>query len=158
MKSFRITFVLPMVILLLTACQPDSSTLSHEDVAEIKEIAQSYEQSVIDGNWNAFAALFTENAVYMAPNEPIVEGRAALREWLESYPAFPDTTLTADVIDGRDDLAFVRGTVSLTMPVDGAEEPRKDIMKYLWIVMKQPDRNWQIALESFSSDLPLPEQ
>ena len=118
---------------------------------------RTYQQSVIDGDWDVFTALFTEDAVYMIPNEPIIEGRKAIREMLGVYPPFPDMALTADVIDGRADLAFVRGTFSFSMPAEGEGEPSKEVGKLLFIMMKNKDGKWQITAESFSSDLPLPE-
>ena len=158
MRSFCITSVLLIVTLVLTGCQPDVGTLPNEDVAEINKVVRGYQQSVIDGNWDAFTALFTEDAVYMIPNEPIIEGRIAIREMMGVYPPFPDMILTANVIDGRADLAFVRGTFSLTMPAEGEGKPIKEVGKYLWIIMKKPNGKWQITAESFSSDRPASEQ
>ena len=157
MRSLWIPSVLLMVALVLTACQPEVGTLSNEDVAEINKLVRAYQQSAIDGNWDAFTALFTEDAVYMTPNEPIHEGRTAIREMLGVYPPFPDMIITADVIDGRADLAFVRGSYSFTMPAEGEEDPSKEVGKLLFIMMKNKDGKWQITAESFSSDLPLPE-
>ena len=93
----------------------------------------------------------------MPPNEPIIEGRTALKAWLESYPPLPDMVLTPDVIDARDDLAYVRGTFSFTMPAVDEKEPEKDVGKLLWILMKNQVGKWQIKVENYNSDLPFPE-
>ena len=148
MRSLWIPSVLLIVTLVLTSCQPDVGTLSNEDVAEINKVVRNYQQSVIDGNWDAFTALFTDDAVYMIPNEPRIEGRKAIREMLEVYPPFPDMILTADVIYGRADLASVRGSFSFTMPAEGEEDPSKEVGKVLFIMMKNKDGKWQISAES----------
>jgi ketosteroid isomerase-like protein len=154
MRSFwRISATL-LITTTIIACQPDVTSLSKEDLTEINNIVESYEQSVIDGNWEAFTNLFSEDAIYMPPNEPIIKGKSDLRKWLGNYPSFPDMVLTANKIEGREDLAYVFGTFSLTMPAEGEEEPQKDIGKLLWILMKVQDGKWYIIAESYSSDLP----
>ena len=114
-------------------------------------------QAVRSEDSAAGAALYTEDAVLMPPNQPMVQGRAAIQTWKEASPTFTEFNLTVEEIDGRGDLAFVRGTYSLTMELEGAPEPIQDTGKFLDILQKQEDGSWLIAVDIFNSDLPLPE-
>ncbi len=118
---------------------------------------ESFAQVIRASDWAALAALYTEDAVFMAPNAPAVEGRAAIRAWLEPFPPI-EYEGTVVEIDGRGDLAFVRGNYSETYTVEGAPEPIHHAGKYVEIWRRQPDGSWLIAVEIWNSDLPLPEE
>lgn len=131
--------------------------LSDEDVAAIKASTEAYVQAVSSKDWIAVAALYTEDAVFMPPNQTIVQGREAIQTWMEAFPISTEFNLMAVEIDGHGDLAFVRGTLSITMASEGAPEPIKETGKYIEIRRKQQDGSWLIAIDIFNSDLPLPE-
>ena len=165
MKKFLT--IIPLVILLCFAfgCQQGEEmteevgvkALSDEDVAAIKAATEEYIQAVNSDDSAATAALYTENAVLMPPNESMIQGRAAIQTWEEAGPITTEFNLTVEEIDGRGDLAFVRGTYSITVVLEGAPEPIQDTGKYVEIRRKQPDSSWLIAVDIFNSDLPLPE-
>ena len=79
----------------------------------------------------------------------------ALQAFLEPFPRFTQAEATIVQIDGRGDLAFVRGTHSETYIVEGTPEPIHEIGKYVEIWRKQPDGQWLIAVNIWNSDLPL---
>jgi uncharacterized protein (TIGR02246 family) len=144
----------------LAVCQapaPEVGPLSEEDVAAIKASPEAFAKTVLAGDWAAYAALFTEDAVFMPPNVPVVEGRVAIQAFLEPFSSFTQAELTIVQIDGRGNLAFVRGQYSETFMVEGTPEPIHDTGKYVEIWRKQPDGKWLIAVQIFNSDLPLPD-
>ena len=61
------------------------------------------------------------------------------------------------IVDGRDDLAYVVGTYTMTIVPPGAPGPINDSGKYVEIRRKQSDGSWLIAVDIFNSDLPTPE-
>lgn len=143
------------------ACQPpaqEAGPLSEEDLAAIRAVPQSYTEAVLASDWTAVAAHYTEDAVLMAPNEPAIEGRAAIQA---SYEAMPVTvteyTNTMVEIEGRGDLAYARGVISAVGTIEGMPEPVSDTIKYLTVLRKQPDGSWLVIRTCWSSDLPLPE-
>jgi len=140
----------------ITACQPGAGPLSEDDVAAIRSLLATYEQAALSGDWDTWAGIWTEEAVYMAPNVPAIHGREAIRVGLAG-PAPQEFTATIDEIDGRADLAFVRGTFALTMLFEGEVEPVKEAGKWLWILRQQPDGSWLVAVECYNSDLPVPQ-
>ena len=57
-------------------------------------------------------------------------------------------------IEGRGDLAYVRGTYSITVRPPGASGPTKDTGKCIEIWRKQADGSWKVIRDIFKSDLP----
>jgi uncharacterized protein (TIGR02246 family) len=159
MRRF-VAFTALMFMAPLAACQapaPEVGPLSEEDVAAIKAIRVVYAEDVLANDWAALAALFTEDVVLMPPNGPVVEGQVAMQDFLDSFPFITQFAVTIVQIDGRGNLAFVRGTVSMTFIVEGAPEPIHDTAKFVDIWRKQPDGKWLIAVHIWNSDLPLPD-
>lgn len=156
----RSLFISPALALFITACQvppPEPAALSEQDITAIEESTDAFAQASLEKNWNAVAQLYTEDAMFMPPNRAAVEGRTAIEEWLEDSPPMTDFKLNTEEIDGRGDLAFVRGTYSMAFVPEGASEPVQDNGKYIEIRRKQPDGSWLIARDIFNSDLPIPE-
>jgi len=163
----KLFLILPLVFLLCVAfgCQQgeevaeeaaEVAALIDEDVAANEAITDAYVQAVRTEDWMAVAALYTEDAVLMPPNQPIVQGREAILTWLEAFPTLTEFNLIAKEIDGCGDLAFVVGIVSMTTAPEGAPEPIQDTGKFIEIRRKQEDGSWLIAVDMFNSDLPLP--
>jgi uncharacterized protein (TIGR02246 family) len=155
----RNALVACIVIALISACQPPAQgagPLTEEDVAAIEASPDAFAEAMLAGDWAAVAALYTEDAVFMPPNEAAVEGRAAIQARLEPFPPFAQFEATILEIDGSGNLAFVRATYSEAYTVEGTPEPIHDTGKYVEIWRKQPDGKWLIAVEIWNSDSPLP--
>jgi uncharacterized protein (TIGR02246 family) len=102
-------------------------------------------------NWDAVAACYAEDAVLMPPNLPEVAGRKAIRAFFDGFPPVKDLAGAATEIDGRGDLAFVRGSYTMTILPPGAAAIR-DSGKFLEIRRRQADGRWLIAVDMFSSN------
>ncbi len=151
------TFLFPLA-LLLTGCQPEIGPLSEEDVVVIRETAVAYHEAAVAKDWDAVAEFYTEDAMIMPPNQPVVQGRAAIAGWYASFPPVTEVELRIVEIDGRGDLAYARGTYVLTIAVEGVSEPITDRGKNLAIWRKQVDGSWQMAIDTFNSDVPLQQE
>jgi ketosteroid isomerase-like protein len=171
----KLLMIIPLVILLCFTfgCQQGEEVteeagvkvgaLTDEDVAAIKASTEAYVQAMRSKDWAALAALYTEvaalyteDAVWMPPNQPIIRGRAAIQAWNEAYPPVTEFNLTIEEIDGFGNLAYVRGASSTTMEPEGAPEPIRSTGKYIEIRRKQQDGSWLISIDIFNSALPLP--
>ena len=151
---------LPILTLILagTACGYAGQApgpLSDEDVAALRANIDTYVATTLAGDWDSWAELFAEDAVNMPPNDAAAEGRAAIRAWGEAFPAVTAFTSTPDEIVGVGDLAYVRGTYSITIEVDGQAMP--DNGKYVVIMRKGADGMWQATTQIWNSNLPIPE-
>ncbi len=156
MKLRRIPSVVLTFSLVVTACQPGVGPLSEEDVATIRSTHAAYHEVALAKDWDAVVTYYTTDAVIMPPNQLAVHGRDAIRDWYASFPPVTEVELPIVEIDGRGDIAYVRGTYTLTMVIEGIPEPITDIGKNLAIWRRQPDGSWLMAVDTFNSDLALP--
>ncbi len=155
MKLRWVPAVIVSFLPILAACQSQAGPLSHEDVAAIRETHAACYEVILDKDWDAAAMYYTADAVIMPPNEPAVQGRDAIRDWYANFPPVADVRLPIMEIGGSGDIAYVRGTYTLTMAIEGTPEPVTDTGKNLAVWQRQPDGSWKMAVDTFNSDLPL---
>ena len=150
----RISPVAAFVILpVIAACQPPgAATLSQEDIAGIEATTQAWMEAVNAGDWAAVGTTYTEDAVFLTPNEPAVQGRSDIQAWFEAFPPINDIILETVEIDGVGDVAFVRGTYTLTMTHEGMDAVA-DTGKFLDVRRRQADGSWLIHRDILSSNL-----
>jgi uncharacterized protein (TIGR02246 family) len=98
------------------------------------------------------AGFYTEDAVYMPSNQPMVKGRAAIEAHFkqEFQQGFTNLKLTpmASAISGSQ--AYEAGTATLTVPGGRTENG-----KYV-VVFKQVGGAWKIAYDINNTDQPAP--
>lgn len=149
-----------VLIVLLTACQatppPPPPTLSDADKAAIRAVSDSFVAFVRTNRDSATVSLFTEQAVFMPPNRQLVEGRPAILAFFQAGPGLTGFTLTNTDVDGRGDLAYVRGTYSFAMPTANGRSAVGDHGKFVEIRRRQADGKWLVAVDIFNSDQPVP--
>jgi ketosteroid isomerase-like protein len=163
MRAIRILAVLSLVMFTVTACHHRKhKKLKEEDVAAIHEIAAAYKKALLAGDWEAWTNLFSEDFKYMIPNMPMVEGRAKVLEVIKGSKPFPEASMKIVQLEGKWKIAVARGTYTYTMAEQHEGVPMKDTGKFLWLLKrkKQDDKwgKWEIAIECYNSDLPLPKQ
>jgi ketosteroid isomerase-like protein len=101
--------------------------------------------------------LYTEDAVYMIPETPALEGSAAILEnYKEQFRVPPSSKLemsepVAEVL-AMGDWAVVRGTGSSAETIDGDVETKT----YKWIILsqRQDDGTWKMVWDIFNYDDP----
>jgi len=121
----------------------DAPPLSAQDVAAIKATLATWKQASLASDWPSFFGQFTEDAVWMGPKGPAVDGLAAIRKgtWVRAL----EEELVPVQVDGRGDLAFARGTVSLLLDEkDGVKREGN----FLTVLRKQPGGSWRMAVYS----------
>ena len=152
----RLILIVGIVICLGASigCQAPAA-LSETEQTAIRQADQNWAKLMNARDFNGVAALYAEDAIVLPPNEPTVEGRAAIQTWLEALPPISNVQLQTLEIAGRGDLAYSRGTYSETITPAGAV-PVEDRGKWLTIYSKQADGSWKIVRDVFNFDLPLP--
>ena len=108
----------------------------------------------------AIAAFYSDDAMLMPTAEPAVRGKTAItEEWkhILAIPAFEnESKLEGIEVAAAGDLAYTYGSYrSRLMGEDGklVMEPGK----WLTIWEKKPDGGWQIAVETYNTDIPPPD-
>ena len=141
------------------ACQPpaqEAGPLSEEDVAAIRAANDEWIQAYRDNDVAALVALYSDDAVIMPPNGSVIEGRAAILAYHEAVTVTEYSESTLE-IDGRDGIAYIRGTSSM-VGIGGDGEAVTASDKFLAILRRQADGSWLFTHEIWNSDLPLPEE
>jgi len=129
-------------------------TMSQAEVSKINEVTQTFVKAALAKDWATVAALYVDDAVLNPPHEPAVKGRTAIRAWMEKFPPLTDFKASNVKVEGRDDLAYVLGTYTMTIAPPGAPGAVNDSGKYVEVRRRQPDGRWLIAVDIFNSDLP----
>jgi len=132
--------------------EPSKPGLSAEDVAAIRRLSDEWLRFMLAGDLESLAKCYTEDTVVMPPGHPAVYGREAFRKWMAQFPRATRFENEIQHIEGRADLAHVRGTYSMTLQPQGAPGPVEDVGKYLEVRRRQPDGSWLLALDIFNSD------
>lgn len=112
-------------------------------------------------HWNAgdldkVVAAYAPDAVYLPPHHRAVHGRDAIREYLKGPLNHGVADLAFDVtyIKQHGGAAWDVGTYRMSVPQDDGTT-KEDHGKYL-TVWQRIGKNWLIAADAWSSDLPLP--
>jgi len=147
--------VLCGLVVVLAACQATPPPLSDADKAAIRAVSDSFVAYVRSNRDSAAASLFTEHAVWMPANRGIVEGRSAILAAFQARPGL-DFTVTDVDIDGRGDLAYVRGMYAFAIMSPDAKSAIGDHGKFIEIRRRQADGRWLLSAEIINSDQPVP--
>jgi ketosteroid isomerase-like protein len=142
--------VLGLIVASACAAPPAAPQFTPEDEAAV---AAMFTQTVADfrgrdfANW---ASRFSEDAVFHAPNQPAITGRAAMQAWAEALPPIEAIEFTNVRVRGSGDVAWGVSDYALTlqgMPTDRGKQ---------LAVARRVNGAWQGVAVSFNSDLPLP--
>jgi ketosteroid isomerase-like protein len=103
-------------------------------------------------------AMFTDDVVFLSPNEPAVVGKPAVRAWCAAYlKAFKihwDKTVSEFIVTG--DWAFERYAYKQSDRATEGGALVTDTGKGLIIYHHDPDGKWRVARDAWNSDLPPP--
>jgi ketosteroid isomerase-like protein len=127
-----------------------STQIASDFRAAIRTSTEAFSRLIVAQDFDGLIRLYTEDVVVMPPGHPALEGRAAVKSWLESFPKI--TRFDADLheIDGEGDLAYARGSYMMTLLTDqGSVEVRG---KYIEIHRRRADGSWPIMRDIFNAD------
>ena len=122
----------------------------------IASIGEDWARHWNAGELDALVAMYAPDAVYMPPHHGAVHGKEAIREYLRNPIArhrAKDLTYEVTFIKHSGDLAYDVGRYSMMVP-DAEGVRSHDHGKYLTVWRKQPDGQWRIVADTWSSDLP----
>jgi uncharacterized protein (TIGR02246 family) len=141
--------------------QPMSANQSSHaaDEAAVRSVLSSYQDALNASNTEAVMPLYTEDGVFMPPNNPSAVGKAAVRQ---AYGAvFKAITLkvkftVAELVMMSPEWAFVRTNSAGTNKINATGAVGAEGNQELFIFKKGTDGQWRIARYSFSTTNPLP--
>lgn len=136
--------------LLVTGCRVASQPEQKKDVAaDIQEIKANGDQVAAAFNSNnaaAVAALYTDDAILMFPNQAAIEGRQSTQARLEDLFKQNTTTITHHPLgtEGAGDWANERGNSTETITLKSGK-PIAESVRCLVTLKRQPDGSWKVC-------------
>ena len=147
-------FVLVVLVCVVLAYQTPKAQ-SPAAGAEIAKVSDAYVKASLAADAKAIAALYTEDAVEMPPNQPMVKGRAAIEQYYTKQfggtAKLQSFTLTKIESNAAGDIGYEVGMYRQTI-TDG-QHPMDDTGKYT-VVMKRTGGVWKVAYAIYNSDTP----
>jgi uncharacterized protein (TIGR02246 family) len=128
--------------------------LSDQDRRVIQELYPAFRKHAIDRDFARLVELYTDDAVVLPPNHPVIRGREAIAGYMATFPPVAALRFEVDEIDGRDDVAYVIGRYEMTLLPPDRQQPVHDRGKFIEIRLRQPDGRWLLHRDTFNSDLP----
>jgi len=108
---------------------------------------------------DAVIAYYTDDALQMAPNSPVVKGRDSIRAlytaMMQSGMKINSASFTVTDVQAAGNVAYEIGTYDMTMTIPGVGEI-DDNGKYITVWKQQADKLWKVAAEIWNTDMPLP--
>jgi uncharacterized protein (TIGR02246 family) len=159
--TFRLFSPLVAGGLLVAACggaAPEAPAAAPADPAPIHAMRASFQTAYNAGDAAAVAALYEDDAIAMPDHRPLIEGRAAIQQWLqETFAQFtPKLTLTSGDLEITGDLAHEHGSYTLTLTPKAGGEAMSENGKYLVILKRQADGAWKLHHNITNSNEPPP--
>jgi uncharacterized protein (TIGR02246 family) len=127
--------------------------LTDDEIRANRTLVAQFADKMRTRDWAGVAAMYTEDGLLMPPNQPAVQGTSAIQAWMEQFPSLSAFELEVDAVDGRADMAVVRGTYRMTFTLPGSSVPVADVGKFLEVRRKESGQ-WRIALDMFNSNKP----
>lgn len=126
-------------------------TLSSSDVAAIRSAEKALAEAFEASDPTAWVDYYTEDAIFVGPGMPAVEGRDAL---LDLAPAvvISSMEIVADSTIGAGDFAATEGRANWVSGPKGADAPRVR-RRFLMAWRRDADGRWRIARELLNEDV-----
>jgi len=126
--------------------------------SRIEETNAEFSAVASRGDAAAIAALYTDDAVVLAPNAEMVRGKQAIKglfDGMIQQMGAPQLTLRTIQVDEVGDMANEIGEYTLKFQPAGGE-PVTDIGKYVVIWKRQGDDSWKLHIDIWNTNSPLP--
>ena len=149
----------------LTACNQapapaaSASTSNHDaDVQAIRDTETRWNQDFASKDPAKIASYYTDDAVFMGTGMPAASGRDAIQKIDADLVKDPALSLhfQSSKIDvaSSGDLAYSRGTYTMTMTNPATKKPMDDHGSYVTDYKKQPDGSWKAVADIITSEVP----
>lgn len=121
------------------------------DAAEIRAAERALEQALQSSEPTARVYSYTEDAIFVAPGAPAVQGRAALLQMARAMKPLSSVSIQPIRTEGSEGLATVYAYASWT---SGRPPEAGSVSKVRGIIVwrKEADGQWRVAQELLQAD------
>ena len=152
-KLSLVLIVLTAPVLLAHSTQPPAAQKKIDQA--IAAVADQYVKATLAGDAKAIAALYTEDAVEMPPNQPPVKGRAAIQQYYEKlFKEGKTSRFTIDHLETQasGNVGYDVGTYQQSM-TPGGGAAMEDTGKFT-VILRRTGGTWLVAYAIYNSDRP----
>jgi uncharacterized protein (TIGR02246 family) len=112
----------------------------------IRTAERALERALASSDPTAWVYAYTEDAVFVAPGAPAVQGRAALLEMAKAMSPLSSVSIKSLRTEGSGNLACVYGRASWVngRPADGGATSK---VRFIIVWRRETDGRWRVALE-----------
>jgi ketosteroid isomerase-like protein len=146
------------LLLLTTACKQQVPDTRASDEQTIRNLDAQWSKTAGTRDLDGTVAYYSDDAVLLPPNEPIVSGKQAIRvSWVSLLSPNNALGWQANKVDvaRSGDLAYVVGSYTLTTR-DAQGKPAVDRGKTIEVFKKEADGTWKVVADMYNSDLAAP--
>lgn len=125
--------------------------------SDVSAINAAYERSVAtqkDGDIDGWLALFSEDIVFMPPDQTIVEGKEAIRAIVEPFQEQfnIEESTSLDEIQVSGDWAFTRGTRDFRATPKAGGDTMQQRVKFVHVLRRHSDGTWKFSRWIWNGD------
>ncbi|UCF21309.1 MAG: SgcJ/EcaC family oxidoreductase [Gemmatimonadota bacterium] len=174
MKSAKLTLLLWLVPLLgLVSCAPEEGGEEAADTQEMEMAmtadTEAFEAAMIEaraawkaayeaGDAAAVAAMYTDDAMYLPTEAPMITGKAAIEQAFGEVIAMTASrgiTINATESGVTGDMGYMVGNYTLTTTAEAGAEPTTVEGKYVTITKRAADGTWKIHVHMANYNQPV---
>jgi ketosteroid isomerase-like protein len=146
-------------LLALTACTSAPPAVdTSAAVTAINQLANREIAAFSTMDTSTLNSVFDDNVVAMPPNEPAIQGRAALIGWAQAlgnqFTIAGEYTASDVTVSG--DMAVHRFTGRLTLTPKAGGSVMSEAIKGVHVLRRQADGSWRITQDVWNADQPAP--
>jgi uncharacterized protein (TIGR02246 family) len=123
---------------------------------EVREVAEKYRKASLAGDAKAIAALYTDDAIEMPPNEPMIKGKANIEaRYRQLMTGAKLTEFNFTHLDSQASGNFGYDVGSYSQTIKTASGEMKDTGHYT-VILKKAGNDWKVSSAIYNSDRAMP--
>ena len=125
--------------------------LASSDITAIRAAEAALAEAFEAPDPTAWVDSYTDDAIFVGPGVPAIEGRAALLDAAHRF-AISGMEISADSTLGDGDFAATVGHANWVAGPNGSDAPTRR-RRFLMVWRREPDGRWRIARELLNEDV-----
>jgi ketosteroid isomerase-like protein len=150
--------LLPALVFAAACSGPAPEEFTTKDAGAIRQQNDAFVTAFNEKQTPKVLDMYAENSVFMPPNQPIIRGREALKNFYDDMlnkQGAANLRLNVDEVSGHGPIAYQSGTYEMDLK-PGSAAASRDRGKYLFVLRKMGGTNgsWRYEYTMWNSDLP----
>lgn len=140
----------------IARAQAQSQPVNREAIAEqLMNRSRAWSDAAGRGDMDAVLSYWADDAVIMAPGQPPIRGKAAIRDYLMATGNIPGFRIRWEPLEAHvsasGDLAYLLERNAITVPGPSGT-PVTEYNKVVTVWARQPDGSWKNVVDMWNAD------